>query len=731
MANLGKDYYLDEQGLQTLINELETNLVALEYSSSATYAVGDYCVHDNKMYRCTTAITTAESWDSTHWALVIIGDEIKSKTQVNSDWSSNSGVSQILNKPTLGTASAKDVATSGDASTTQVVMGNDSRLTDSRTPTSHSHGNIANGGTISSSAVTLASGDYLLVSDTSASGKIERGIELGSSTTTFLNNKGGWSTPVGTTYTGTGLISVDASTHVISTTATDNIGTVTQVKVGSTAYDPTSGVVSLPAYPTVNNATLTIQKNGTTVKTFTANASSNVTANITVPTSASDVGALPDTTKYALSGSVGGDALNSAKVNNLTVETAVPSGAVFTDTWIALTGATSSANGKVGYINAAPPKDGYNTKFFRADGTWQVPVGTTYANGTGITIGTGNAINHSNSVTAQTTQKVYPIKIDAQGHISAYGTSPTTLSGYGITDAKIASGVITLGSNTITPLTASSTLDATKLSGTIPSGCYTNTTYTFAGGTNKITVTPSGGTAQDVTITPSISNNITGSGTSGYLTKFNGTNTITNGPQLGSSTTTYLRNDGTWATPTDTKVTQSVLSSTATRWRKLVLGYSDSTSAGASASDVTNITYVDNALEYNPDSETLNTTNLAASNTVLLSQSEGTSGGISLFSTTNRVNDYGIAMRKTGTDTGQLGKHGYVQGDWATYFNMLNGASDYRGWIFRSSTNRASIDVRGNAVFNGSVTIGGNTTNTSGCRLTYNSTTKSCDFVFA
>lgn len=41
--------------------------------------------------------------------------------------------------------------------------------------------------------------------------------------------------------------------------------------------------------PTVNNATLTIQKNGTTVKTFTANASSNVTANITVPTKVSDL----------------------------------------------------------------------------------------------------------------------------------------------------------------------------------------------------------------------------------------------------------------------------------------------------------------------------------------------------------------------------------------------------------------------------------------------------------
>ena len=43
------------------------------------------------------------------------------------------------------------------------------------------------------------------------------------------------------------------------------------------------------------------------------------------------------------------------------------------NTWTAMTGATSSANGTVGYINAAPPKDGYNTKFWRADGTWNLP----------------------------------------------------------------------------------------------------------------------------------------------------------------------------------------------------------------------------------------------------------------------------------------------------------------------------------------------------------------------
>lgn len=84
-----------------------------------------------------------------------------------------------------------------------------------------------------------------------------------------------------------------------------------------------------------------------------------------------------------------------------------------------------------------------------------------------------------------------------------------------------------------------------------------NTTYTFANGTNGFTVTPSGGSAQTVTVTPSISNNVTGSGTSGYIAKFNGANTITSGPQLGSSTTTYLRNNGTWENPQNVYVGSS------------------------------------------------------------------------------------------------------------------------------------------------------------------------------
>jgi len=56
--------------------------------------------------------------------------------------------------------------------------------------------------------------------------------------------------------------------------------------------------ITSASLPTVNDWTLTIQKNGTTVATFTANQAWISTANLVIPTAAADVNALPDTTKY-------------------------------------------------------------------------------------------------------------------------------------------------------------------------------------------------------------------------------------------------------------------------------------------------------------------------------------------------------------------------------------------------------------------------------------------------
>lgn len=68
---------------------------------------------------------------------------------------------------------------------------------------------------------------------------------------------------------------------------------------------------------------------------------------------------------------------NAAKVNGLTVLTAVPVGAKFTDTtYSAFKAATASAAGGTGLVPA--PAAGKQTSFLRGDGTWAVPTNTTY-----------------------------------------------------------------------------------------------------------------------------------------------------------------------------------------------------------------------------------------------------------------------------------------------------------------------------------------------------------------
>ena len=95
---------------------------------------------------------------------------------------------------------------------------------------------------------------------------------------------------------------------------------------------------------------------------------------------------------------------------------------------------------------------------------------TTYSAGTGMSL-SGTTFNHASSVTAGTvgtstassgsTITVPYVTYNATGHITATGTKTHTVTGF---------------------LTSSSTLNATKLSGTIPTSCYTNTTYTAGTG---------------------------------------------------------------------------------------------------------------------------------------------------------------------------------------------------------------------------------------------------------
>ena len=50
--------------------------MANEFSIQSTYAVGDYVMHDYKLYKCISAVTTAGNWNSAKWQECKIGDEI-------------------------------------------------------------------------------------------------------------------------------------------------------------------------------------------------------------------------------------------------------------------------------------------------------------------------------------------------------------------------------------------------------------------------------------------------------------------------------------------------------------------------------------------------------------------------------------------------------------------------------------------------------------------------------
>lgn len=45
------------------------------YSISEIYDVGDYVIHDGGLYRCITAIETAETWTAAHWQEICLADE--------------------------------------------------------------------------------------------------------------------------------------------------------------------------------------------------------------------------------------------------------------------------------------------------------------------------------------------------------------------------------------------------------------------------------------------------------------------------------------------------------------------------------------------------------------------------------------------------------------------------------------------------------------------------------
>lgn len=143
--------------------------------------------------------------------------------------------------------------------------------------------------------------------------------------------------------------------------ARTNIGAGTSNFSGN--YNDLSHLPTIPA--AANNGTLTIQKNGTKVQTFTANQSSSVTANITVPTEASDINAL----------SLDGGTINKSKTIKMDASAN-----------------SDGANLKWGTVSSKNPYIGYASD--QTDGTFVVGslLGTNHASGLAIGGSSGNLL---------------------------------------------------------------------------------------------------------------------------------------------------------------------------------------------------------------------------------------------------------------------------------------------------------------------------------------------------
>lgn len=174
----------------------------------------------------TTANTFAQGNDAR------LSDARTPTSHVHGNITNVGAIGSTANLPIITTTSGVLVAGSFGSTANTFTQGNDSRLSDARTPTSHVHGDITNAGAITSAVITPGNGDAIILSDTSGSDALKRGISIGTGTTTFLRNDGTWGTPVDTnttysvaTSTTAGLVEVFSDTdqsvaaNTVSTTA--------------------------------------------------------------------------------------------------------------------------------------------------------------------------------------------------------------------------------------------------------------------------------------------------------------------------------------------------------------------------------------------------------------------------------------------------------------------------------------------------------------------------------
>lgn len=77
-------------------------MIADEYDATATYAVGDVCIHDGKLYQCNTAINAAEEWTAAHWTEIQVTELFRMENIIDEDGHKRFQEWNISTDPNLG-----------------------------------------------------------------------------------------------------------------------------------------------------------------------------------------------------------------------------------------------------------------------------------------------------------------------------------------------------------------------------------------------------------------------------------------------------------------------------------------------------------------------------------------------------------------------------------------------------------------------------------------------------
>lgn len=135
----GALYFTDERAVAAITGNTAWKATDWDTAFSwGDHTEAGYALATDVASDISTATANAANWDTAFsW-----GNHANAGYALDSSLSTvakTGSYTDLINLPTLGTAASKDVAVSGDALSTQVVLGSDSRLTDARTPLAHTH----------------------------------------------------------------------------------------------------------------------------------------------------------------------------------------------------------------------------------------------------------------------------------------------------------------------------------------------------------------------------------------------------------------------------------------------------------------------------------------------------------------------------------------------------------------------------------------------------------------